>query len=112
MTRVFLRRLAMSWSHAGCGCPGLSRSASLRTWWTSTVPVCLHNSHRPAWSRVISSLRRTVMGGGIWSLRTAFFLRRRGIPPNRATSGSRPGRSTLASKHLRGPYGVSMVAFY
>ena len=40
---------------------------------------------------------------------TAFFCRRSGIPPNRATSGFLPLRSMLASKHLRGPYGVSMA---
>jgi hypothetical protein len=65
----------MSWFHAGCGCPGLARSASLRTWWTSTVPsACLHSSHRPVWSRVTSSFRRTVTGAGMRSVRTAFFL--------------------------------------
>ena len=110
---VFLRLLAMSWSHAGCGRPGLSRSASLRTWWTSAVPsACLHSSHRPAWSRVTSSFRRTLTGRGAWSVRTAFLLRRNGIPPNRATSGLRPSRSTLTSKHLRGPDGVVMVVLW
>jgi hypothetical protein len=109
-TNVFLRLLAISWFHAGCGRPGRCRSASLRTWWTSTGPGCLHSSHRLAWSRVISSLRRTVTGAGARSVRIVPFLRRRGMPPNRATSGLRPLRSTLTWKHLRGPYGVVMVA--
>ena len=30
--RVLRRRLAMSSAHPGCGCPGVARSASLRTW--------------------------------------------------------------------------------
>jgi len=33
------------------------------------------------------------------------------MPPNRATSGFLPLRTTLAWKHLRGPCGVSMVAW-
>src|SRR3954452_24020432 len=53
--------------------------------------------------------RRTLTGRGAWSVRTTFLLRRNGIPPNRATSGLRPSRSTLTSKHLRGPDGVVMV---
>jgi hypothetical protein len=34
------------------------------------------------------------------------------MPPNRATSGFLPLRSTLASRHLRGPCGVSTVVLY
>ena len=59
-----------------------------------------------------SSLRRMMPGTGTRSAMTASRCRRSGIPPNRATSGFLPLRSTLASKHLRGPYGVSMVAAY
>lgn len=43
---------------------------------------------------------------------TAFRCGRNGIPPNRATSGFLPLRSIVASKHLRGPYGVATVAVY
>ena len=91
------------------GCPGLSRSASLR------IVVDLHLVRllaelAPARQEpVISSLRRTVTGTGWRSSRTAFFCRLSGIPPNRATSGFLPSpRSTLAWKHVRGPCGVSI----
>ena len=36
----------------------------------------------------------------------------RGIPPNRATRSGLPSRWTLASKHVRSPYGVSIFAWY
>jgi hypothetical protein len=55
-TRVFLRMVAMRCAHAGCGRPGLVRSASLRTWWISTVACCSHHSHRRARSRAVSPL--------------------------------------------------------
>src|ERR1019366_2314545 len=110
-TRVFLRILAMSCAHAGCGRSGCVRSASFQTWWISTVVLRSHHSHRPAWSREISSLGR-VTGAGRRSLRTAFCCLLRGMPPNVATCGFLPGRSTLASKHLRGPCGVRMVVLY
>ena len=61
---------------------------------------------------MINSLRRTMTGGGLRSCRTAVFFRRRGMPPNRVTSGFLPVRSTTAWKHLRGPYGVVMVALW
>ena len=32
------------------------------------------------------------------------------IPPNRATSGFLLSRTMLASKHVRGPYGVTILA--
>ena len=54
---VFLRLLAMSWSHAGCGRPGLSRSASLRTWWTCQGrSVRPHHSQTFAFSRSVTSV--------------------------------------------------------
>jgi hypothetical protein len=37
-TRVLRRRRAIRSAHAGRGCPGLPRSASLRTWCTCTCP--------------------------------------------------------------------------
>lgn len=43
---------------------------------------------------------------------TGFFCRLNGIPPNRATSGFLPLRSIRASKHLRDPDGVAIVAAY
>ncbi|MGW1784023.1 hypothetical protein ACWCQQ_33685 [Streptomyces sp. NPDC002143] len=43
---------------------------------------------------------------------TVFLFRLSGIPPKRPTSGFLPVRSTRASKHLRSPSGVSMVAAY
>jgi hypothetical protein len=104
-TRVFLRILAMSCAHAGCGRPGLVRSASLRTWWTSTRARWSHHSHRPVRSRVISSLR-LVAGAGWRSVRTALRCRLSGMPPNLATSGFLPARSVVASKQVRGPCGV------
>ena len=55
---------------------------------------------------------RVVAGAGWRSWMTAFFCRFRGIPPNLATSGFLPGRSTLAWKHVRFPYGVSILAWY
>jgi hypothetical protein len=54
---IFVIRAA----HAGGCCPGEVRSASLRTWWVSTVARWPHHSHSPRRSRVTSSLRR--MGG-------------------------------------------------
>ena len=46
-----------------------------------------------------------------WSRRSADYRRRSGMPPNRATSGFLlPLRATVASKQVRGPCGVSMVA--
>jgi hypothetical protein len=58
----------------------------------------------------MSSLRR-VGGAGGRSVRIAVFCRRSGMPPNRATSGFLPPlRATVASKQVRGPCGVSMVA--
>ena len=57
-----------------------------------------------------SSLWRMMPGTGRRSVRTASFCRRSGMPPNRATSGFLPLRSILASRHLRGPYGVSIAA--
>jgi hypothetical protein len=41
----------------------------------------------------------------------AVFCRFSGIPPNRATSGFLPARSTLASTHVLGPCGVSILAY-
>jgi hypothetical protein len=96
-TRVFLCMVAMTYAHAGRGCPCLARSASLRTWWVSTGARCSHHSHRPLRSRVVSSLR-PVAGTGSRSVRTAFFCRVSGIPPNLATSGFLPARSAVASK--------------
>ena len=45
-------------------------------------------------------------------MRTASFLRASGIPPNRATRSGLPSRWILASKQVRSPCGVSMVAWY
>ena len=45
-------------------------------------------------------------------MRTASLSRTRGIPPNRATRSGLPSRWTLASKHVRSPYGVSILALY
>jgi hypothetical protein len=56
--RVLRRLFAMACAHAGCGLPGLVRSASWRTWWISTGPTCPQASHWPRWSRDSSSLRR------------------------------------------------------
>jgi hypothetical protein len=69
----------MSCAHGGCGCPGRVRSASLRTWWTSTTARCSHISHRPARSRSTSSLRPVVAGAGRWSSMTALRCCRRGL---------------------------------
>jgi hypothetical protein len=59
----------------------------------------------------MSSLRR-VGRPGRRSVRTAFFCRFSGIPPNLVTSGFLPSRSTMAWKQTRGPCGVVMVALY
>ena len=107
--RVLRRLSAMICAHAGGGCPVRARSASLGTWWISTLARCSQSSHRPARSRVTSSLGRGAEGAGSRSVRTAVFCRRSGMPPNRATSGFLPARSTVASKHRRGPWGVTMV---
>ena len=45
-------------------------------------------------------------------MRTAFLCRFSGMPPNLATSGFLPARSTLAWKQVRGPCGVSILALY
>src|ERR1035438_6046195 len=110
-TRVLRRRLTMIWAHSGwSGCPGLSRSESLRIWWTCTWSASPQISHHPARSRSTSSLPGAAAGTGARSLRAACFCRMSGIPPNVATSGLRPWlRSTLACKHFRGPCGVSIV---
>ena len=60
----------------------------------------------------MSCLRGYVTPDGCRSMRTASFLRFSGIPPNRATSGCLPSRSTRASKHVRIPSGVSILALY
>ena len=109
--RVFLRIRVMSCAHLGCGCPVLVRSASLRTWWISTSVRVSHHSHRRVRSLWMSSLRR-VGRPGRRSVRTAFFCRFSGIPPNLVTSGFLPSRSTVAWKQTRGPCGVVMVALY
>ena len=59
----------------------------------------------------MSSLRRAA-GAGWRSVRTALFCRFRGMPPNLATSGFLPARSTVASKQVRGPCGVAILAWY
>ena len=51
-------------------------------------------------------------GTGERSSMTAFLCRLRGMPPNLAIRGFLPGHSTLASKHVRGPCGVLIVALY
>ena len=56
----FLRIRVMSCAHLGCGCPVLMRSASLRTWWTSTSVRVSHHSHR----RVRSLLDQFLAAGG------------------------------------------------
>jgi hypothetical protein len=62
---------------------------------------------------VTSSLRPGRVGVGARSVRTVYFCRLSGMPPNRAIKGFRPSpRSILASRHLRGPCGVSMVVIY
>src|SRR6266702_4806220 len=96
VTRVFRRRLAIRCIHAGFSRrPGLLRSASLRTWWTSRFTVSSQISQRPARSRWISSLRRALARTGRWSVRTAVRARVSGIPPKRAASGFLPlSRST------------------
>lgn len=109
-TRVLRRRRAISCAHSGRCCPGRSRSASLRTWCTEMPSVALQSSHRSARSRLTSSLWRMMPGTRTRSEMTVFFCLLSGMPPNRATSGFLPLRSTLASIHLRGPCGVSMTA--
>ena len=92
--------------------PGLPRLASLRTWCTSTLPGSPHSSHRRVRSRVISSLR--AVGGtglGMRSVRTAFLVASQGDPAEPGYQiGLLPSRSTLASKHLRSPYRVWILA--
>jgi hypothetical protein len=109
--RVLRRFLAMSCAHAGGGCPAAARSASLRTWCTCTLAGCSPSSHHPARSRLMSWLPRgRVSGAAGRSLMTALRCRFSGMPPKRATSGFLPSRWVRASKHLRGPCGVAMVA--
>ena len=48
---------------------------------------------------------------GTRSSRTASVSRTKGIPPNRATRSGLPLRWILASKHLRGPYRVWILAW-
>ena len=93
---VLRRIFAIRTAQAGGCLPGEVRSASLRTWWVSTVARWPHHSHSPLRSRVTSSLRR--MGGaGRRSSMTALRCRLSGMPPNRAISGFLPGRSLRAS---------------
>src|SRR5690349_8892505 len=108
VTRVLRRRLAMSSIQGGLSRrPGLLRSASLRTWWTSRPSVPSQSSQRPARSRWISSFRLALAMTGRWSVRTAVRARRRGIPPKRVASGFLPlSRSMTTCRHLRGPAGA------
>src|SRR5258708_6252590 len=70
--RVLRRRMAIKCIHAGFSRrPGLLRSASLRTWWTSRFTVSSQSSQRPARSRWISSVRRALAMPGRWSVRAA-----------------------------------------
>jgi hypothetical protein len=80
--------------------------------------VCIHLSVRSLAQLAPSGLEpsdqlfppdRDRAGHAVDQDRVPFFFRRKGMPPNRATSGLRPSRSTLTSKHLRGPDGVAMV---
>ena len=96
-----------------CGLPRLAEVSEFANLVHLHLALCSQISHRPARSRPISSLRRTVTGTGSRSTGTVFFCRRSGMPPNRATSGFLPSpRSTLTWKHLRGPCGVWTVALY
>ena len=74
--------------------------------------VAAHSSHRCVKSRWISSLRGWGAGFGIRSWRTASLSRTRGIPPNRATRSGLPLRWILASKQVRSPYRVVILAWY
>jgi len=61
----------------------------------------------------MSSLRRALAITGERSVRTAVRCRRSEIPPKRATSGFLPSsRLTMTWKHLRGPFGVSIIVLY
>jgi hypothetical protein len=52
-------------------------------------------------------------GGVGWrSLMTVLRCRLSGMPPNRAVSGFLPGRSSRASKQVRGPCEVTITAPY
>src|SRR5664279_5092044 len=110
--RVLRRLVAMSTAHGGWPGPGCPRLASLRTWCTCTLPGSPHSSHRCVKSRWISSLRGWGAGFGIRSWRTASLSRTRGIPPNRATRSGLPLRWILASKQVRSPYRVVILAWY
>ncbi len=111
-TRVFLRSPIMIRAHSGSGPLDCVRSASLRTWWISTSVRVAHSSHRLTWSLWISSLRRVPTEAGPRSSRTAFFCLFSGMPPNLATSSLPSARSTVASKHARGPCGVWQMTPY
>jgi len=111
-TRVLRRFLAMRAAHGGWPGPDVPSRASLATWWTATVVSCPHSSHRRVRSRRSSSLRGTGTGTGTGSVIVAFLLCRSGIPPNRATRSFLPSRWTRASKHVRSPCGVSILALY
>jgi hypothetical protein len=108
--RVLRRILAIRAAQAGCSRPGrLARSASFLTWWVSTVVRVWHHSHWPCRSRVMISFGRA--GGAGWrSVMTVLRCRLSGMPPNRAASGFLPGRSSRASKQVRGPCAVAMTA--
>ena len=75
-TRVLRLRIAIRRTHVGrSGRPGLSRSASLRTWCACRPTHPQQSSHRPAMSRRISSLRPVVAITSIRSVITAVRVR-------------------------------------
>src|SRR5260370_33971335 len=69
-------------------------------------------SHVSASSRLISSLLVGGLRSGGRSWIWVFRSRLSGIPPNRATSGFLPSRSTMISRHFRGPCASLTVFLY
>jgi hypothetical protein len=109
-TRVLRRLVAMSAAH-GVGLTRFPRLASLRTWCTSTLPGSPHSSHR----RVRSPVDQLLAGVGGRFRDTVgedrVLVAYQGIPPNRATRSGLPLRWTLASKQVRSPCRVSILAW-
>src|ERR1700745_1210510 len=103
---------AMRVAHAGWPGPGFPRSVRPVTWWTATVVPVSQRSHSRLRSRLVTSWGGwrggRAAGGGMPARR---FCRRM-IPPNRATRSFLPSRCFLASKQVRRPSLVSILALY
>ena len=102
--------LAMTWAHAGCGRPVRLRSASVRTWCTEMLSGSLAELasalQQPGDQLPVGVERAGALAVG----EDRVFCRLKRMPPNQATSGCLPSRSTAGLEARRGPCGVTILA--